>query len=106
MKYALPVVCICLLALSACATTSTAVYQSNAPEVRGERAISSNIELVKEVELEGSILGVFYSREVYASGDAQLVLFTLRPPSGGFGVKSGQGTMDLYDLGNPSSLSV
>ncbi len=57
---------------------SNPVYQSRAPEARGERAISSDIELVREVNLDGSLLGVFYAHEVYQSGDVHTMLFTRR----------------------------
>lgn len=80
------------------------MYQSRAPEDRGERAVSSNIELVKEVDLEGYTLGVFYSHEVYASGDSQLLLFTRRyNPSLS---KASKGKIDDYDLSTTASLSV
>ncbi len=63
IKVVLPIL-FCVL-FTACMTTPlNSVYQSNAPEVRGERAISSNIELASEVGLGGSTLGVFYSKEV------------------------------------------
>jgi hypothetical protein len=105
MKILLVIVPVCLLALSSCFSLggSTPVYQSHAPEARGERAISSNIELAKEVDLEGSLLGVFYSHEVYQSGDVQTLLFTRRAK--GIGAKA-QGTMDDYDLSEPASMSV
>jgi hypothetical protein len=107
MKPLLPVLgSACLILLSSCFSIGggTPVYQSNAPEIRGERAISSDIELVKEVDLGGSTLGVFYSHEVYASGDAQTVLFTRRGSSG-LG-SSAKGTMNDYDLSETASLSV
>jgi hypothetical protein len=103
MKFSLAVACACVLVFSSCSSTGP-VYQSTAPEDRGERAISSDIELVKEVDLEGSVLGVFYSHEVYESGNAQLLLFTRRDAS--FGGQTGTGTMDDYDLSNTASLSV
>lgn len=103
MKVSLVIVAGCLLALSSCASLTTPVYQSHAPEARGERAISSNIELAKEVTLEGSLLGVFYSHEVYQSGDVQTLLFTRR--ANGFGAKA-QGTIDDYDLSETASMSV
>ncbi len=93
----------CVALLSSCMTPSTPVYQSNAPEIRGERAISSNIELAKEVDLGGSILGVFYSHEVYASGDVQTLLFTRRANALG---TTARGSMDDYDLSETASLSV
>lgn len=108
MKFLLPGLCVFVLLLSSCFSmgggSSTPVYQSHAPEVRGERAISSNIELVKEVDLEGSMLGVFYSHEVYQNGDVQTVLFTRRD-KGGLGAKQ-MGTMDDYDLSETTSMSV
>jgi hypothetical protein len=96
----------CLALLSSCfsMTAGTPVYQSNAPETRGERAISSDIELVKEVDLGGSALGVFYSHEVYASGDVQTLLFTRRGSPGL--ASSAQGSMKDYDLSETASLSV
>jgi len=96
-------VCACAAVLSSCMTPATPVYQSNAPEIRGERAISSNIELAKEVDLGGSVLGVFYSHEVYASGDVQTLLFTRRANALG---TSATGSMDDYDLSETASLSV
>ncbi|HUI71901.1 MAG TPA: hypothetical protein VL354_15385 [Spirochaetia bacterium] len=94
-----------MLVLSSCfslgGTPSTPVYQSHAPEVRGERAISSNIELAQEVNLESSWLGVFYSHEVYQSGDVQTILFARRDKSG-----PQKGTMDNYDLSETTSMSV
>lgn len=101
MKFLLAVACV--LVFASCSSTGL-VYQSSAPEDRGERAISSNIELVKEVDLVGSILGVFYSHEVYESGDAQLLLFTLRNTS--IFAETGKGTMEDYDLSRTASLSV
>ncbi|HTP59770.1 MAG TPA: hypothetical protein VMM82_12690 [Spirochaetia bacterium] len=104
MKYVLPVLCVLALTLTSCFSlgggTSTPVYQSHAPEVRGERAISSNIELAKEVDLEGSWLGVFYSHEVYASGDVQTILFARRDKSG-----PEKGSMDDFDLSGTTSMS-
>jgi hypothetical protein len=83
---------------------SNPVYQSRAPEARGERAISSDIELVREVNLDGSLLGVFYAHEVYQSGDVHTVLFTRRAAAAfGGGAK---GTMDDYDLSETASMSV
>ena len=104
MKYLIPVLCIFVLVLSSCSSMSganTPVYQSRAPEVRAERAISSNIELAQEVDMEGSWLGVFYSHEVYQSGDVQTVLFARRDKGG-----PAKGTMDDYDLSETSSMSV
>jgi len=95
---------LCLVALASCTTVQNSVYQSSAPEIRGERAISSKIELVSEVSLGASILGIFYSKEVFQSGDAQTLLFTRRPPAG-FGSKA-RGTVNNYNLGETSSLSV
>jgi hypothetical protein len=103
MKVSLAIVSVCLLALSSCVSLTAPVYQSHAPEARGERAISSNIELAKEVDLEGSRLGVFYSHEVYQSGEVQTLLFTRRAI--GIGAKA-QGTMDDYDLSETASMSV
>lgn len=95
-------------ALASCATfedtTENSLYQSSAPEIRGERAISSTIELVKEVKLTESILGVFFSREVFHTGSAENVLFTRRT-EGGFSSKAAPGIVD-YDLSEISSLSV
>jgi hypothetical protein len=93
MKLALAVACVCIIALASCSSIG---YQSTAPEDRGERAISSDIELVKEVDLGGSTLGVFYSHEVYESGDEQLLLFTRR--SAGPFNGTGTGTMNDYQL--------
>jgi hypothetical protein len=104
MKVFLVILTAGVLVLSSCASTGNSVYQSRAPEIRGERAISSNIELVSEVDLDASMLGVFYSRETYKSGDAQMVLFTQRG-KGGFGAKA-QGTIKDYDLSETASLSV
>ena len=105
MKYLLPVLCAFVLVLSSCFSlgggASTPVYQSHAPEVRGERAISSNIELAKEVDLEGSWLGVFYSHEVYQNGDVQTILFARRDKTG-----PAKATMDDYDLSGTTSMSV
>jgi len=104
MKVFLAILSAGVLVLSSCMSTGNSVYQSRAPEIRGERAISSNIELVSEVDLDTSVLGVFYSRETYKSGDAQMLLFTQRG-KGGFGAKA-QGTMKDYDLSETASLSV
>src|SRR5208337_1752703 len=104
MKVILVILSAGVLVLSSCMSTGNSVYQSRAPEIRGERAISSNIELVSEVDLDTSVLGVFYSRETYKSGDAQMLLFTQRG-KGGFGAKA-QGTIKDYDLSETSSLSV
>ena len=94
----------CLLALASCATVENSMYRSSAPEIRGERAISSSIELVSEVTLDQSVLGIFYSREVFQDGSAQNVLFTRRSPAG-FSSKAA-GTIVDYDLSEISSLSV
>ncbi|MGA2478600.1 MAG: hypothetical protein ABSG63_07615 [Spirochaetia bacterium] len=83
---------------------SNPVYQSRAPAVCGERAISSDIELVREVNLDGSLLGVFYAHEVYQSGDVHTMLFTRRAVAA-FGGGS-KGTMDDYDLSETASMSV
>jgi hypothetical protein len=104
MKLYRCIIPLCLAALASCATVQNSVYQSNAPEIRGERAISSTIELVSEVSLGSSVLGVFYSEEVFQSGDAQTLLFTRRA-GGGFSGKA-KGTINDYDLGETSSLSV
>jgi hypothetical protein len=93
----------CTVILASCVTAGTPVYQSHAPETRGERAISSNIELAKEVDLESTVLGVFYSHEVYQSGDAQTLLFTRRAKTLG---STAAGTMDDYDLSETASMSV
>ena len=93
--------------LASCATLDEAensLYQSNAPETRGERAISSTIELVKEVKLGESTLGVFFSREVFHNGSAENVLFTRRS-EGAFGSKATAAITD-YNLAEISSLSV
>ncbi len=103
MKYLLPILCVLALTLTSCFSMggpSTPVYQSHAPEVRGERAISSNIELAKEVDLESSWLGVFYSHEVYASGDVQTILFARRDKAG-----PPKGTMDDFDMSETTSMS-
>jgi len=98
MKVIRCLACFCVAVLSSCSTTG--LYQSTAPETRGERGISSNIELVKEVALERDTLGVFYSREIHETGGEQVLLFRLRGSAGR------QGTMDDYDLSRPPSLSV
>jgi hypothetical protein len=104
MKVSCAILGVCVLALSSCFSMRTPVYQSQAPEVRGERAISSNIELAREVDLEGSVLGVFYSREVYQNGDVQTLLFVRRTV---FAVGSQKaGTMDDYNLSETASMSV
>jgi len=102
MKVSCAILGVCVLVLSSC--MHTPVYQSQAPEVRGERAISSNIELAKEVDLEGSVLGVFYSHEVYQNGDVQTLLFTRRGMPGLGSNKAG--TMDDYNLSETASMSV
>ena len=97
----------CLALLASCATFDNAensLYQSNAPEIRGERAISSSIELVKEVNLGESVLGVFFSHEVFHSGSAENLLFTRRT-DGGPSTKKTVSIVD-YDLSEISSLSV
>jgi hypothetical protein len=102
MKYASAILLSALLALVSCATTPTnSIYQSVAPEVRGERAISSAIELVSEVELETAFLGVFYSKEVYQNGEAQNILFALR---GNSVVSKPRGRISDYSLRATSSL--
>ena len=107
MKFLIAAMCICVLVLSSCYTMAPQSYQSSAPEARGERAISSDIELVKEVELQARTLGVFYSHEVYQSGNAQLLLFALRGAvMTGQGVATGQGTMDDYSLSRTASLTI
>jgi hypothetical protein len=98
------VIPLCAAALASCASVQNSVYQSDAPEIRGERAIASQIELVSEVSLGSTLLGVFYSREVFQTGSAQTVLFTRRA-SGAFSGKA-KGTINDYDLGRTSSLSV
>ncbi|MGD0724980.1 MAG: hypothetical protein ABSB63_05395 [Spirochaetia bacterium] len=104
MKRVLVILSAGVFVLSSCMSTGTSVYQSRAPETRGERAISSNIELVSEVDLDASMLGVFYSRETYKNGDAQTLLFTQRG-KGGFGSKA-EGSIKDYDLSETASLSV
>lgn len=104
MKLTLVLLSAGVLVLSSCMSTGNSVYQSHAPEIRGERAISSNIELVNEVDLDNSVLGVFYSRETYQSGDAQTLLFTQRG-KGGF-MSNSQGAIKDYDLSETASLSV
>lgn len=107
MKVPLAILGAGVLVLSGCFSLgggpSTPVYQSHAPEARGERAISSNIELAKEVDMDSAWLGVFYSHEVYASGDVQTVLFTRRDKGMG---STSKGTMDSYDLSETASMSV
>lgn len=104
MKHASLILITGMLALASCATTTNSIYQSVAPEERGERAISSAIELVSEVNLETSILGVFYSKEVYQAGEAQNILFTLRASP--FSSGKTQGRITDYSLRETSSLSV
>jgi hypothetical protein len=104
MKLTLVILSAGVLVMSSCMSTGNSLYQSHAPEIRGERAISSNIELVSEVDLENSVLGVFYSREVYQSGEAQTLLFTQRG-KGGF-MSASQGSIKDYDLSETASLSV
>jgi hypothetical protein len=97
----------CLALLASCSTFDNAensLYQSNAPEIRGERAISSSIELIKEVNLGESVLGVFFSHEVFQNGSAENVLFTRRSDSG-LTAKKTASIVD-YDLSEISSLSV
>ncbi|HET6450482.1 MAG TPA: hypothetical protein VFI08_04185, partial [Spirochaetia bacterium] len=103
MKFRILCVISCAIALSGCITANTPVYQSHAPETRGERAISSDIELAKEVDLDNTVLGVFYSHEVYQSGDAQTLLFTRRGKTFG---SSTTGSMDDYNLSETASMSV
>jgi hypothetical protein len=93
-----------LLALDGCTTTENSIYQSVAPEARGERAISSAIELIAEVDLDTAWLGVFYSREVFHTGEAQNVLFTVRSKS--MSLAKPQGRITDYSLRETSSLSV
>jgi hypothetical protein len=104
MKRARAILLTGLLVLASCATTENSIYQSVAPEVRGERAISSAIELASEVDLETSLLGVFYSKEIYQDGQAQNLLFTLRAKS--FVGSKAQGRVTDYSLRETSSLSV
>ena len=103
MKFGKALVVCLPLVLAACASApKNSVYQSNAPELRGERAITSNIELAAEVDLTGSILGVFYSDESYQDGGAQVLLFTRRPST----LSRTAGTVVDYNLAQTSSLSV
>jgi hypothetical protein len=102
-RVVLPVLLCALLVGCATVPRENSVYQSNAPEVRGERAISSNIELAAEVDLGGSTLGVFYASEVYQNGSAQTLLFTRRIPAA---FSDRAGTITDYDLSETSSLSV
>ena len=104
MNHAHVILLAVLLALASCTTTENSIYQSVAPEVRGERAISSAIELASEVDLETSMLGVFYSKEIYQDGEAQNLLFTLRTKS--FVPSKAQGRVTDYSLRETSSLSV
>jgi hypothetical protein len=98
------VIPLCAAVLASCTTVQNSVYQSRAPEIRGERAIASSIELVSEVSLKSTVLGVFYSKEVFQSGDAQTILFTRR--TGGLISGKAKGAINDYDLGETSSLSV
>jgi hypothetical protein len=104
MKHVFWILPVLLLALGACTTTENSIYQSVAPEARGERAISSAIELIAEVDLESAWLGVFYSREVFQSGEAQNILFTVRAKS--MAPAKPQGRITDYSLRETSSLSV
>jgi hypothetical protein len=103
MKTRLALAVLLTVLLSACVTAKNSLYQSSAPEVRGERAITSNIELVSEVDLTGSVLGVFYAKEVYLNGDAQTLLFTRRFQAA---LSNKAGSIVDYDLSATSSLSV
>jgi hypothetical protein len=103
MKYVLRILPVLLLALVSCTTTENSIYQSVAPEARGERAISSAIELIAEVDIETAYLGVFYSKEVFHDGEAQNVLFTVRAKSF-YGERTGRITD--YSFQEPASLSV
>jgi len=100
MKVPLAFLTVCALALSSCATDTT-IYRSQAPEERGERAISSNIDLVGEIELRSALLGVFFSEESFQGGGVENILFSVRS---GFGL--GGGTISAYDLFDATSLSV
>ncbi len=104
MKHVLWILPVLLLALGGCTTTGNSIYQSVAPEARGERAISSSIELIAEVDLATAWLGVFYSREVFHAGEAQNVLFTMRSQS--FAGGKAQGRITDYSLRETASLSV
>ena len=104
MKRVLLLVPVLVIALVACTTTGNSIYQSVAPEARGERAISSAIELIAEVDLSSAWLGVFYSREVFGHGEAQNVLFTMR--SQAFGSGKPQARITDYSLSETASLSV
>jgi len=96
-----------LALLASCMSTGSQenpIYQSSAIEERGERAISSQIKLAAEVQLSDSWLGVFHSRELFSSGEAQNVLFVLRERSA-IG-SSSPGEITDYQLRETASLSV
>jgi hypothetical protein len=106
MRYRQAVVIVCFFALVGCLTPpgENSIYQSSAPELRGERAIASDIVLVREVELGSYVLGVFFSREVFQAGDSQTLLFIIRSKR----LMNGQspGSIVNYDMGLTGSLSV
>ncbi len=107
MKVWFAIVSVSALLLSSCYSLgggSTPVYQSHAPEARGERAVSSDIELAREVDLESTVLGVFYSHEVYQGGNVQTLLFARRARSG-IGMRA-ESTIENYDLSETASMSV
>lgn len=103
IRVVFPVILGALLAGCASVPKENSVYQSDAPEIRGERAISSNIELASEVNLGATTLGVFYASEVYQNGSAQTLLFTRRSQAA-FSDKPG--VITDYDLSETASLSV
>ncbi len=103
-----------LVILASCSTVQNSLYQSKAPEIRGERAIASSIDLVREVNIGAKprdwpvVIGVFYSKEVYGGGETQAVLFALRQETtGALGfARKAEGTINDYDLRETSSLSL
>jgi hypothetical protein len=105
MKFARAILLLCLGALASCSTVQNPGYQSNAPEIRGERAVASNIELIGELELDMSVLGVFLSKEVFQGGDSQTLLFTCRALASSIS-QAQQGSVIDYDLSETASLSV
>lgn len=105
MKMSAAVVALCALALGSC--TSTETYRTHSPEEHGERAITSTVELVKEINLGSrgssggaSSLGVFFSRETFQGGSDDSILFSVRTDT------KGEGTIGDYELVDDSSLSV
>jgi hypothetical protein len=88
-----------LVVVAACAPPT--VYRSSGPEVRGEVSITSDVELVSELDMRTWSLGVLYAKERSHTGVLQNVLFAAR--SGG---PASAARVTAYSLRRTASISL